>query len=324
MLIKRAFMPSSFCKIAAATVIALTLPACGAGRDDNTGQVVASVDGTEITVHQLNAELGRLNITPASDANAAARISTDVLRNLVDQQLLVAQAKEKALDRAPEVVQAIELAKRQILAQAYIKQLASSAKAPDDNELADYYAKHPELFQNRKLYTLHAFVIAKPNLKPGALETLQKSKSLTEAAAFLKTQNIAYQQNTAVHPAEEIPMSVLPKMAGAAPGQVFLLDGATQVTMYDVVSASDQPIALEQAKPIITRFLSNKSNEQRIRDDLNRLRGTAKIAYLGKFADLKPGAAIEAPALDTNQSESKPATAAVSSPSMDRGLSGLK
>jgi len=316
--------PPSFFKITASAVLALLVAGCGSGRDEKTGQAIAKVDGAEITIHQLNAELERLNIVPASDVSVTDHAAADVLRNLIDRQLLIAQAKEKNLDRAPEVVQAMELAKHQILAQAYIKQLVGSTKAPDEKEVADYYTKHPELFQNRKLYTLRTLVLAKQDLKPAALEMLQKSKSLTDATAYLKSQNIAYQQNTVTHPAEDIPMGVLPEMATAAAGKVFLFDGATQVTMYDVVSASDQPIPLEQAKPIINRFLSNKTNEQRVRDDLNRLRKTAKIAYLGKFADQKPEAGAETPTIGLNQDETKTGDTAVSSPSMDRGLSGLK
>lgn len=310
-----------------ATCVALmsALSACDSARDQKTSQVAANVDGTEITVHQLNAELGRLNVSQTADPAVTDRITSGVLSNLIDQQLLVAQAKEKKLDRTPEVVQAIESAKRQILAQAYIRQLSGSAKAPDDKELGDYYAKHPELFQNRKLYTLNTIIVSKQNLKPAAVDALQKGKSLADAAAYLKKENIAYQQKTVTHPAEDIPMDVLSKMSTAPTGQIFLIDRANQVTLFDVMSAIDQPITLDQAKPTITRFLSNQSNEQHLRDELDRLRKTAKISYLGKFADQKPAAAAPEPAPGIAQPATTTGTIeAASSPSMDRGLSGLK
>ena len=315
---------SCFYKIATGPALALFIAACGGtGSDKKTGQVVASVDGAEITVHQLNAELGRLNIPPAS-ADAADRITAGVLRNLVDQQLLVEQAKEKDLDRAPQVVQALELAKRQILAQAYIRQLAGSPQAPVEQELVEYYNQHPELFQNRKLYTLRTVVVSRQGLNPAAIDIMQKSNSLAEVEAYLKSQNTPYQQTTVVHPAEDIPMGMLPKMVNARANQLFLLQGATQVTIYNVVSANDQPITLEQAKPIITRYLHSQSNEQRVRAELSHLRKAAKIVYQGQFAGQNPAEeSIAIPASGITQ-EAVKVEGAASSQSMDRGLSGLK
>lgn len=314
---------SDFLKIAAGTAVVLFIAACGgAGRDEKAGQVMASVDGAEITIHQLNAELGRLNIPPAS-ADAADRMTADVLRKLVDQQLLVAQAKAKNLDRAPHVVQAIELAKRQILAEAYIRQLAGSPQPPTEQELMEYYIKHPELFQNRKLYTLRTVAVSKQGLNPAAIETMQKNNSLAEVEAYLKTQNISYQKNTVVHPAEDIPMAMLPKMANARAGQLFLLEGAAQITLYTVVTANDQPITLDQAKPVITRYLHSQSNEQRVRAELSRLRNTARIVYQGKFVARNPtDESIAIPASSVSQEDTN--VEGVASQSMQRGLSGLK
>lgn len=311
-----------FLKIAASGAVMLFITACGsAGRDENAGQVMASVDGSEITIHQINAELGRLNVPPGADA--ADRMTAEVLRKLVDQQLLVAQAKEKNLDRAPHVVQAIELAKRQILAEAYIRQVTGSPQAPTEQELKQYYNQHPELFQNRKLYTLRTLVVPKHGLNPAAIDMMQKSDSLSEAEAYLKTQNISYEKATALHPAEDIPMGMLPKMVNARAGQLFLLEGAAQITLYTVVTTNDQPITLDQAKPVITRYLHSQSNEQRVRAELNRLRKTASIVYQGKFAGQNPAQeSIAMPVTGIIQESAK--VEGVASQSIERGLSGLK
>lgn len=318
------FLPLFSFKTATVAALVSLVTACGGGGNDKTSQVVAQVDGAEITVHQLNAELGRLNVPPGADAKVTERITANVLRTLVDQQLLVAQAKKTNLERSPEVVQAIELAKRQILTRAYIKQLASAVATPGDKEIADYYAKHPELFQNRKLYTLRVLVVSKQELKPASIDVLQKSNTLAEVETYLKSQNIIYKQNNVTHPAEEMPMDVLPKMVSASAGQLFLIDGSAQVTIYDVVNASDQPIAQEQARPIITRFLSSQSNEQRVRDEVNRLRKEAKIAYLGKFAGHNPDEVAALPVIGVTENGEKADDAAASTQSMDRGMSGLK
>ncbi|MCS6787312.1 MAG: SurA N-terminal domain-containing protein, partial [Thiobacillaceae bacterium] len=99
--------------------LALTLTGCGekAGEEAKVTQVVAKVGKDEITVHQLNFELGRLagnlpaNLTPEQRKQTA----NQVLRGLVDQQLLMQKAIEDKLDRDPKVVQTLESARRQVL-----------------------------------------------------------------------------------------------------------------------------------------------------------------------------------------------------------------
>lgn len=308
----------------AAVALALLATACDKDGEKKVSQVVAKVDGVEITVHQLNAELGRLNAPVTTDPKVADNVSIGVLRNLVDQQLFVALAKEKNLERDPNVVLAIEQAKRQILAQTYAKQLVGDVKSPDDKEVAAYYDKHTELFKNRKIFTMRILAVSKQGLKPEILDTLEKINTLADAEAYLQRQNIAYQQRMVTSPSEDLPMGILPRMVGAPTGQMFLLNMSEQIAAYDIIKAIDQPMALEQAKPIISRFLISQASEKRVRDEIERLHKTANIEYMGKFSDLKPDVIVETPVVNSANASAAGADTGASSQSLERGLSGLK
>ncbi len=307
-------------------VLALLTTACDQHDDNNNvSQVVAQINGTEITVHQLNAELGRLNAPATTDLQVADAISISVLNDLVNQQLLVAQAKENKMERDPDVVQALEQSKRQILAQAYIQQLLGTVQMPDDKAVADYYNKYPALFKNRKIYTMRLLALSKHTLQPELIEALGGFATLAEAEDYLKHHNIVYQQKMVTSAAEDLPIEAVTKMVDAAEGQLFMQDMPTRISVYDIVNAIDQPVTLEQSRPLINRFLISQSNEKRVLEQVERLRKTTKIKYMGKFSGLNQAAVTEtAIAENPANDEAEGIDSESSSQSIERGLSGLK
>ena len=82
--------------------ISLTVGAChkkndqvGATKSDT--QVVAKVNGDEITIYQVNYQLNRLGQMSETQAKVAAK---QILANLVEQQLLKQQALESKLEES--------------------------------------------------------------------------------------------------------------------------------------------------------------------------------------------------------------------------------
>ena len=128
--------------------------AAGCGKSDDkkaATQVAAKVNSDEITVHQINNVLARApNVTP----EVAERAKREILDKLIDQQLAQQQAIEKKLDRSPNVLQVLEAAKTEILARAYLEQIAAAQPKPTPEEAKKYYAEHPELFARRRVFNL--------------------------------------------------------------------------------------------------------------------------------------------------------------------------
>jgi EpsD family peptidyl-prolyl cis-trans isomerase len=111
-----------------ALLLAVALAAGCGKRDEKAAatQVAAKVNGDEITIHQVNDILGRQNVRP-EQAEAAKR---QILERLIDQQLARQQALEKKLDHTPRTVQTIEAARGEILARAYVEQIAAAQAKP--------------------------------------------------------------------------------------------------------------------------------------------------------------------------------------------------
>src|SRR4051794_36301279 len=159
-------------------------------------QVAAKVNSTEITISQINNVLAR---TPNIAPEAANQAKREILNKLVDQELAKEQAVELKLDRSPNVVQAMEAAKSEILARAYVEQLAATQPRPTPEEVKKYYLEHPELFSQRHVFEIEEIIVApKEGNSPVIAAQVAKAKSMQEIAEWLKTTGVKFAANRAV------------------------------------------------------------------------------------------------------------------------------
>lgn len=293
-----------------------------AGGDKAATQVAAKVNGTEITVHQINFALQRI---PNLDKENSKAASLQVVKSLVDQELLVQKAEADKLDRDPNVVQALDAAKRQILAEAYMSRKLGTATEPSDAEISDYFNKHPELFSNRKIYRLQEISIKAPKDKLDAVRAqLGASKTLNDFGAWLKAENIPAKAAQGVKPAEQLPMEILPKLASMPDGQAMVVNTPDGLLVIVLAGSQAQPVTLEQAKPAIGRMLQQQARQKAAKAELDGLRAAAKIEYVGEFADAGKEAAAPAEAAKPAAGAAPAAGADADADAINKGISGLK
>ena len=296
----------------------------GTAEEKKATQVAAKVNGTELTVSQVNYALQRI---PNLDKDQSKAASLQVVRNLVDQEVLAQKAQSEKLDRDPVVVQALDAVHRQILAEAYMSRKLGVPAEPTAAEVSDYFDKHPELFAKRKIYRLQEVTIKAPKEKQDAIRAqLGASKTLDDFAAWLKAENLPVKVAQGVKPAEQLPQAMLPQLAKMPDGQAMVMNAPDGLVVVVLADSQMQPVTLEQAKPAITRLLQNEARQKAAKAELDSLKAAAKIEYVGEFADAgKEQAAPVAPA----ESAAAPAEPAAPKPAADadaisKGVSGLK
>jgi EpsD family peptidyl-prolyl cis-trans isomerase len=307
---------------ALALLCALTLTACGA-KDDaaQATQVAAKVGSSEISVHQINQVLSRSPVA-GSTPEALKTASREVLERLIDQQLAVDQATEKKLHRSPDVVAQLEAARREVLARAYLQQVAAGVAKAAPEEVSRYYQDNPALFAQRRVYTLQEIRIpqaaaALPAL-PALRELVQKSRPAEDVAALLREKNIPFTGGNASRTAEQLPLDLLPRLHALKDGQSLVIEGGQGATFIRIAASQQQPVSEAQAKPGIEVFLNNRRVTETVNAEMKRLREATTIAYLGDFE--RKEAPTDAPA-PTEAPKDKPAGEANV---IERGLQGLK
>lgn len=308
-------------------VVAL-IAGCGDKKDgtveeNKPTQVAAKVNGTELTVSQVNYALQRI---PNLDKDQSKAASLQVIRNLVDQEVLAQKAQSEKLDRDPVVVQALDAARRQIMAEVYMTRKLGTPAEPTDAEVSDYFNKHPELFTKRKIYRLQELSIKAPKEKQEAIrKQLADSKTLGDFAAWLKDEKYPVQASQGVKPAEQLPQAILPKLAEMPDGQAMIVNTPEGLLVIVLADSQVQPVTLEQAKPAIARLLQNEARQKAAKAELDSLKAAAKIEYVGEFADAGKEAAApaEQPAAPAANAAA-PAAPAADADAISKGVSGLK
>jgi EpsD family peptidyl-prolyl cis-trans isomerase len=313
----------SFKKMYMPLLIAALVAGCGDGKKEAAAgekaptQVAARVNGTELTVHQVNYALQRI---PNLDKEQSRPASLQVVRNLVVQELLVQKAQTDKLDRDPTVVQALDAARRQILAEAYMGRKLGTPAEPGEAEVAGYFNAHPELFARRKVYRLQEISIKAPKEKHDAIRAqLTSSKTLNDFAAWLKAENLPAKAAQGVKPAEQLPLAILPKLAEMPDGQAMVMNVPDGLLVIVLAGSQAQPVTLEQAKPAIARLLQTQARQKAAKAELDALKAAARIEYMGEFVD----AGKEAPAPVAVAPTEKVAPDA-DADAISKGISGLK
>lgn len=309
-------------------VVAATLAAgCGdkSKSEGKASQAAARVNGDEITVHQINQMLERQQGLKPEQAEAASR---QALEGLIDQQLAVAKAEEQKLDRDPQIVQLLDATRRNILARAYLERASTAgAGTPSADEVRKYFDAKPQLFSQRKVYALQEFTVpATPEQSKETIEKLKAAKTPTEFVEALKASGLKFSANQTTQAAEGLPMALLEPLSKVGDGEALYVQAKDGFKAVLVVASKSQPVTFEQAKPAIEQYLTVERRREFAQKELKNLRASAKIEYIGKFAE-KPasGAApASAPEVPAVASEAASGSTGLDAGALNKGLSGLK
>jgi|HigsolmetaAR202D_1030399.scaffolds.fasta_scaffold00205_26 EpsD family peptidyl-prolyl cis-trans isomerase len=313
--------------VAAAVISALLAAGCGErGSDKPASQVAAKVNKGEISVHQINFVLQRQHGLKQEQAEAASKA---VLEKLIDQELAVQRAAEMKLDRDPRVVQALEAARREILARFYLEKVAEAAAKPTPEEIKAYYDNKPALFRERRVYNLQEVAIkAEPDRLPEIEQRLKAATSSAEFLEYLKASGIDFAVNQAARAAEQLPLGLLDAFHELKDGQALMVPSPSGAQAIFVLASREMPVDEVRARPAIEQFILNERKRKLIEEDMKALRASAQIEYLGKFADAGAagGAAAAAPAAPTATDASRVTTtdADDDAAAINKGLSGIK
>lgn len=316
--------PPAVIRIALHTLSAtlvIALAACNNSEKAPASQLAARVNAAEISVHQINFLLGRSNA--ALSAEEAPRARREILDKLIDQQLAIEQALDKKLDRTPEVLMALEAGRREILARAYIDQIIAGQSRPSQLEAKKYIADHPQLFAERRIFTIQEITLpADSKLSPGLREMLGSGKSMEEIANWLKSKEIKFAANNATRAAEQIPLDLLPKVQALKDGQGLFLENTQSMTVMRLVTAKAAPVSEAVALPRVQQFLGNQRASEAITAEFRQLKSKATISYQGEFiAEASPSAL---PPAKTAVAAPLPSPANTLSPNIEKGVAGLK
>lgn len=278
-----------------ALLVAMTLLAgCGKGKALDETQIAAKVNKDEISVHQVQYALQRQPRLASAQPQTAAR---RVLDSLIEQELAAQAARSEGLETDSAVVQAMEAAKREVLARAFQDRIATKAVSASTDEIERYYDSRPALFSERRLYTMQEFAMdASDDDVPRIQAALKGTKTADEIGEALGKAGMRYRARQLAQAAEDLPMNVLESVAKLAPGQSVVTQQPGSVRVYLLLQAVAAPVNRNLSKVAIEAFLLAERKRDLVTEEMKTLRDRAQITYQGTFAQAGSAASAAASA----------------------------
>lgn len=254
------------------------------------GQVVAVVNGEEITQQQLNAELNGAQLQPGADKKA---VMAQLLQRVVDRTLLVQQAKADGLDQSPAYLEQARRQQEALLVNMLAGKMAKNIALPDNSAVSSFISGNPTMFAGRKRYTLDQIVFPQPS-DMTLVKELQPAHSLEAIATILTAKGVQFQRGNGQVDSGMLPPEVAARIAALPAGEPFLIPDNGRLVASVIKSAEPVATPEDQAKPAALNVLRQQALAEAMRKQVAKSRAAAKIEYQPGFAPppgSTPGAA---------------------------------
>lgn len=243
------------------------------------GQVVAIVNGEEITLTELNAEIAELNIPASADKD---QVRSGVLKRMVDRRLLVQAAKESGLDRDPEYLTQERRMREQLLVNMYGRRTMDTVKVPDAAAIDKYIAERPQMFAERKRLIMDQIQFDPP-ADTSRLKELETAHTMAEVASRLNAMGIAFQQGRGSLDTAAIAPDMLTRIQSLPAGEPFIVPANGKLVVSVVTGTEAVPVPEEQARQMAGQAMRNEELNKIGETRLKEAKATAKIEYQAGF-----------------------------------------
>lgn len=245
----------------------LVLAGCEKAKE--SGQALVKVNGEEITIHQLNAEVRNSPNLPMAT----------LLEALVNRQLLVDAARKAKLDEDPAVLAELQKARDTVLAQAYVSRRVGAAAPPTEQAIAQFYKEAPDSFAQRRQYEFSEAIIDPKDMDTRIDSFMNGKKSMDELTAFLDSLHVPYRREKAERFSAELPAMMSESLRTMEPGTLFVVKESGQTLLVSLQDAKAAPLSLNEATPQIRQLLAAKAYTEQVNAQLGPLKAAARIEY---------------------------------------------
>ncbi len=268
-------MTNSTIKSVVASVLAVALMGGLSGCSKKaTGQVVAVVNGEEITVDELNAELKLASLPPTMDKKLAMRF---LLQQIVERKLLAQTAKDQGFDRNPAFVLEQRRMNEDMLVRMFAKKTADTIPVPDAAAVSAFMASNPQMFGSRTRYKLEQLTFDLP-ADPSRLKALEPAKTMAEIKTILTGLGISFQPSTGSMDSGVVDPTAL-KQILARKSEPFVAPAGNKVVVSLITG--EEPMTVEDSakSQIAVQAIRSKALDELGRARFNEAKTAAKIEY---------------------------------------------
>ncbi len=256
---------------------AALLSGCGE-KAEPTGQVVASVNGDEITRAELNGALpGNVSVDP----KAAAQVRNAVLEQLVAQRVVIQEAKRQNLDKSQSYLLAMRRAEGQILTDLLTRRVLQNIKTPDDAAIDAYIAQNAPRFADRVLFQTEQVRAPSNGVEPASLKD---AHSLDAVLARLRVPGTLVERRRSVIDSARLPADTTQQLLALPPGEPFIAREGGLLLASTIQSVQKAPLTGDAARAIAIGLMKQEAGARAIERQYALLRKGVAVEYQAGFA----------------------------------------
>lgn len=255
-----------------AVCAALLLAGC---HKEPKGQILAIVNGEEISMQELNAELQGARLPDSVDRKLLRK---QVLQRLIDRKLIVQRAREQGLDKTPEFIAQQRRLEENLLVTLLGQKIAAQVPMPDDRDITQYIADNPTQFSGRERLLLDQIQFGAPK-DVKQLLTLRDAHSLEELAAGIQKLGLPMTRGKGVIDTGRLDPQLIKVINQLPPGEPFVLPSNGQYVASVIVGRDATPTPAPVAKAAAAEMVRRKELVSESKAQVARARSTAEIQY---------------------------------------------
>lgn len=264
-----------------------------------TGQVVATVDGEEVTTTELNAEMATMQIPANADKKL---VQNAALERIIERKLLSNAAKADGLDQNPDYIVRRQQMEEALLVQTLAKKMAGGVKTPGAGEINKYMADNSNMFGNRTIYTVDQIQFDAPK-RQDYLKGLGAAHTMNDVVAVLDSNGIKYERGNAQMDSAMVPGPMMAQILKVPAGEPFVVPMGPKIAVSVITGNKPVPMSGDQVRPAAINAVKNAELGKLLQQKLTAEKAKAKIQYQPGFsappAPGTPGAAPKPAAAPT-------------------------
>lgn len=243
------------------------------------GQVAAVVNGEEITIAEINAEVGVANIPKGVDLK---QIRAAALQRIVDRRLLAQSARDEELDKTPEYLIRSRQLDEALLVELLRKRAEKTFQIPDQRALNKFMAENPAMFADRQIFTVDRIQFAFP-ADMDELKSLENDHSMDAVAAKLTTLGIKFERGLARMDSAQLGQQRIDQIKALPEGEPFVIPNNGVVTVAVIKSKNSVTLNAAETGLVATQAMRNQAVGMSHEDRLKLARASGKIEYQVDF-----------------------------------------
>lgn len=251
------------------------------------GQVVAVVNGEEITMQELNAELGNAELPEGA---AQDEMRNAALDNVVNRRLLAEVARESGIDSSPEYVMRKRQLEEALLVQMLAQQTSRNLKQPTAAEINEFVSSNPQMFANRTFYAVDQIRFQTP-ANNNYIAALEPAKSMAEVVATLNRLGIRFERGNVQIDSASLPADMYRQVSSVGTREPFVVPGPSGVTVSQILETRAAPVPQNQVNAVATNMLQQLEVAKQLDARIKAAKAEAGIDYQDGFAAPKTTAA---------------------------------